>query len=530
MKQPLLSKKTLLGNPSEWISVSAGKWTWQINCHFNSPGLLRHLENPEELMNSAELLRKDARPRNTLIVRRTLPDFHSSPLIIKRYRPVNFLDSLKEGARSSRAVSAFEKAFALLNRNIFTATPIAASHTRRRLGRFESYLITEQIPNARPLREFRRGNFSARENQIVIRRLAETIAQLHNDGLSHTDPTLSNFFVQDAARAKFRIVLIDLDGLRSCGKVSLQKAADDLFPLFRRIPMSPREKNWFAAQYCRTRTDSVSSRELLSVLAAKAAADLKKPRTTEIVRSEKIHWRMRRGALHPKILAVMKEPESFLKSRELYFKNSRVVTVTRVPASVPGEPNLVLRRLKYGKLGHQIKDAFRASRARRALQHGLMLEKNGISTPRAFAAADVRQIRWPTAAYLITEQIPNAQTLARFLTQHPTSNRALAQRLADLLARMHNKGFSHRDLKSSNILLDGDLNPFLIDLDGLRVWKTLTIQRAVADLARFAQGISRHEKKLRLVQWRFLKRYCQQREPTLCVRELATQIAAKLSG
>jgi len=32
------------------------------------------------------------------------------------------------------------------------------------------------------------------------------------------------------------------------------------------------------------------------------------------------------------------------------------------------------------------------------------------------------------------------------------------------------------------------------------------------------------------VQWRFLKRYCQQRVPTLYVRELAAQIAAKLGS
>ncbi|MEP6662298.1 MAG: lipopolysaccharide kinase InaA family protein [Verrucomicrobiota bacterium] len=157
-----------------------------------------------------------------------------------------------------------------------------------------------------------------------------------------------------------------------------------------------------------------------------------------------------------------------------------MVLVVRVPAALPGEPELILRRLKYGKFGHRLKDALRASRANRALQHGLILERNGISTPRAFAAAEVRQMRWPTAAYLITEQIPQAQTLTAFLLRNPSPPRSLAIRLADLLARLHNKGFSHRDLKSSNILLDGESNPFLIDLDGLRIFKTLTEKRAVA--------------------------------------------------
>ena len=463
-----------------------------------------------------------------MVVRRGLPNCHPLSLIIKRYRPLNFLGSLKESARSSRAISAFEKAFFLLRENIFTAIPIAASQTRSRLGRAESYLITEEVPNARSLREFRRANFSASENSIVVRRLAEVMARLHNIGLAHTDPTLSNFFVRNDDRKKFEIVLIDLDGLRASRTVSVRKTIEDMSLLFRRVPLLPREKLWFAAQYCRTSKNAVSSRKFLSFLAEKSDADAKKPRPTEVLKCEKIRWQMRRGALHPKILAVMKDPETFLQNRELYFKNSRLVTVARVPASVPGEPDLVLSRLKYGKLGHRIRDSFRPSRARRALQHGLMLEQNGIATPRSFAAAEVRQMRCPTAAYLITQQIPSVQTLSHFLAQHPTANQALAQRLADLLARMHNKGFSNRDLKSSNILLDGDLRPFLIDLDGLQVWKTLKVQRAVADLARLAQGLSRHEKKLRFAQWRFLKRYCQQREPPLCIRELAAQIAAKL--
>lgn len=529
MKPPLLPDIKLRPDPPPWVAVSIEKLSWQIHGAFNKPELLRHLASPDSLITgAAKSLRQDSRPRNTLVVRLALPDCHPFPLIIKRYRPLSFWNSLKATIRTSTALSAFEKAFVLLRENISTALPIAASRSHRRTGRAESYLITEEVPNARSLREFRKGNFSAPENKMVVRRLAEVMARLHNAGFLHTDPTLSNFFVQNDDRSKFRIVLIDLDGLRVDQNASLVKAVMSLAALFRRIPMSPREKLCFAAQYCRTRKNIISSREFISLLDKKSEGDARKPRPIEVFQSGKIKWQKRRGILHQKILTVMQEPESFLQNRELYFKNSRVVTVARVPASAPGEPDLVLRRLKYGKLGHRIKDSFRPSRTRRALQRGLMLEQNGILTPRAFAAAEVRQMRWPTTAYLITEQIPAAQTLTRFLVEHPAANRMLAQRLADLLARMHNKGFSHRDLKSSNILLDGDLKPFLIDLDGLQVWKTVNIQRAAADLARLAQGVSRHEKKLRFVQWRFLKRYCQQREPALCAKEFGAQIAAKL--
>ncbi len=529
MNAPLAHKSNLRKNSPPWLTVSAGKWSWKIHAGFNSSELLRRLAAPEAFITAAtKPLREDLRPRNTFVTSLAWPECYPCPLVLKRFRPLTLLHSLKT-TRGSPAIAAFEKAFLLLNQNILTALPVAASETRWKAGRPESFLITEYVPNAQALREFRQGTFSKHQNRIVICRLAETIAQLHNTRISHTDPSASNFFVQHDDLKQFQIVLIDLDGLRPCREISPQKTAADLTFLCRRIPMSTREKLWFLSQYCRTRKDAIASRDLLALLEIQSLAEAKKPTATQLVQRGSFCWEARRGVLHQKVLSVMTKPESFLKTSEFYFKNSRVVTVSRVPGSAPGEPDLVLRRLKYGKLSHRIKDTFRASRTRRALYHGLLLEKNGIATPRAFAATETRQLRLPTAAYLITEQIPGAQTLIKFVSQTSNDCGTLAVRLADLLARLHNKGFSHRDLKPTNILIDENLNPFLIDLDGLRVWKSVTAQRSVADLVRLAQGISGHRKKLRFSSWRFLKRYCEQREGTFAVRDLAAQIGSKIS-
>jgi tRNA A-37 threonylcarbamoyl transferase component Bud32 len=249
---------------------------------------------------------------------------------------------------------------------------------------------------------------------------------------------------------------------------------------------------------------------------------------TAMRRVGNMSWESRKILQHEKILAVMNDPEAFLQNRALYFKSTRVVTVAKVPAASPGEPNLVLRRLNYGKTRHRFRDAFRASRTRRALRRGVMLEKCGIATPCAFAAADVRRFFWPRAAYLITKEVPGARTLSRFLAQNARPSRQVVWRMADLLAQLHNNNFSHRDLKPTNILLDGDSNPLLIDLDGLRRFACLSEKRAVADLARFAEGVSRHQKSLRLAQWRFLKRYCQQRQPPISPHDFSAKIEDKL--
>src|SRR5688572_1240736 len=157
-------------------------------------------------------------------------------------------------------------------------------------------------------------------------------------------------------------------------------------------------------------------------------------------------------------LPILENPESFLNDPSRFIKSSRVVTIARVP------PNLILRRLNYGKFIHRLRDLFRPSRAIRALIASTWLEQAGVPTPRALAAAEVRRMRWPVAAYLVTEEIPNARTLAFLFS----AKQKIPPGLPELIARLHNAGLSHRDLKWTNILFDEKGAPWLIDLDGIR--------------------------------------------------------------
>lgn len=220
-----------------------------------------------------------------------------------------------------------------------------------------------------------------------------------------------------------------------------------------------------------------------------------------------LKWRLAAQQNTDPLIHVLDQPEHFLLNDSLHFKDSRVVTVVRVPRLTPQQPDMVLRRLNYGKFSHRCRDFFRASRAMRALRQGLMLADIGVRTPKAFAAAEVRRWRWPLRAYLATEEIPGAVTLHRYLLKHRTVPRALIHSMALVLARLHDHGFSHRDLKLTNILLDHQLQPWLIDLDGLRWHRRLSSSRAQADLTRFAKGFVRYPGLLRYSGWRFLGEY-----------------------
>jgi tRNA A-37 threonylcarbamoyl transferase component Bud32 len=105
---------------------------------------------------------------------------------------------------------------------------------------------------------------------------------------------------------------------------------------------------------------------------------------------------------------------------------------------------------------------------------------------------------------------------------------AAVRRLADLLARLHEAGFSHRDLKASNVLLDDQLRPWLIDLDGVRRFRRLSEARAVADLARLAREFATSPTLLRWSGRRFLLQYCVSRNIPAAFRRLDARLRSEL--
>ena len=63
----------------------------------------------------------------------------------------------------------------------------------------------------------------------------------------------------------------------------------------------------------------------------------------------------------------------------------------------------------------------------------------------------------------------------------------MSGRFGHLIGMLHRKGFTHRDLKPTNLLITPDGSPYLIDLDGLRRPGSVSRHRAVADLVKLAR-------------------------------------------
>lgn len=240
------------------------------------------------------------------------------------------------------------------------------------------------------------------------------------------------------------------------------------------------------------------------------------------VRLGGLWWRVRGEAVNP-VQSVCADVERAIANASKLYKNSRNITV----ASIPGSPPLVIRRMNYGRLRHRLKDFLRSSRARRAFERGLRLEQAGLPTPRMLAVAELRRFGWPVSAYLVSDEVPAAQTLAAAVRARAVDLRPLAERLAAVIARLHDSGFVHRDLKPSNVLLDRERNPWLIDMDGLRFVRDPSERQVVRDLRVLATLLVKwpHARRAAL---RFLVCYCRQRGLTPRIRQLAARISATI--
>jgi tRNA A-37 threonylcarbamoyl transferase component Bud32 len=211
--------------------------------------------------------------------------------------------------------------------------------------------------------------------------------------------------------------------------------------------------------------------------------------------------------------AVLSDPDVWLRDPAWHLKNSRNVTLARVtPPDTQSQP-LVLRRINYGRWRQRLRDCFRPSRAHRAFRAALALESAGLPVARALAVAVWRRWRWPVRAYLVSTEIENARTLRQLAGDPEGLSRRLMDELAGLLARWHNAGFVHGDLKATNILVQPSGKIWLIDFDGVRRFQRVPETRAVQDLTRLLTGIIEaggHPSFLR--QARFVRRYCEERQ------------------
>jgi serine/threonine protein kinase len=142
-----------------------------------------------------------------------------------------------------------------------------------------------------------------------------------------------------------------------------------------------------------------------------------------------------------------------------------------------GVTPVVLKRVNVRARIEPLKNLLRSSQVLRSWINGHSLRDRCLPTPRPLAVFHRYRRGLPAEGYLLTELVPDPTSLASGI-------KPVATRLARLLRSMHDRGVSHRDLKSANVILAGGAEPILIDLVGVRTRVQPSDQQRAKELAR----------------------------------------------
>lgn len=400
---------------------------------------------------------------------------------VKRYRHhVVPLRSLKYFFAPSQARQEWKVARELETRGVPAVRHVAWGERWSRSGSLESILITEGFEGV-PLDEARDV-----DPKVVL----EFVEQLHACGVLHKDLHPGNLLVK---RKPMELRLIDLHGVIVKARLTSTERARNLallrigFP----IPVSPEVQ----------RLSTALRRQLLQQRSRRC---FWRNREFDRRRLGGMIWHVRLPFFTSIVEEVLSDPDGFLKSRAHILKPGRTSTVGRAEG-------VVLKRYNLRKVLSLAKDLARDSRARRAYRQSYHLELLGIPTARPIATADRRAGGVLLRSYFLMEEIQGAMDLGAYLRAGHLPKAALIQQAASLVGRMHAEGYSHRDLKETNLVLDSGGRLHVIDLDGLKFCDPVPERRAALDLMRLAGGLKQYPAVTRRHRILFLLGYCRVR-------------------
>ncbi|NLF30007.1 MAG: phosphotransferase [Planctomycetes bacterium] len=214
--------------------------------------------------------------------------------------------------------------------------------------------------------------------------------------------------------------------------------------------------------------------------------------------------------------AVLARPEALLDGDGVQpVKVSRSVTLVRRRLAIgPHSVDVYIKRQAPRRAVKALAGLLRPSRAMQAFRLGHALLARRLPTALPLAALEQRRGRRLRASILITEAVDPGVTVRQYagrLGAMPHRRRwAWAERLARLVRDLHNAGFSHRDLKDTNLLVAGtgpDEDLVLIDLDGLRRHRRVPWGRRLQGLMRINTATAPYAAVTRTDRLRALRTY-----------------------
>lgn len=175
-----------------------------------------------------------------------------------------------------------------------------------------------------------------------------------------------------------------------------------------------------------------------------------------------------RSYCQPEFLSFIQNPESaFSRQDATMLKNGRSSTVIRV--TMDGR-DLVVKRYNMKNIWHWLRRCLRDTRAKKCWRIAQKLQMFGINTAKPVAYIESKYLGLRGKSYFITECV-DGEDIGVYLRHCETDSakqNGMIKQVCELFAGLKRIAITHGDLKASNLLVNGDDEPVLIDLDGAR--------------------------------------------------------------
>ncbi len=471
--------------------------------------------------------------------------------------------------RPCPARTEFEGGVYAVRAGIPTVPPIAWTDDLRRGRRRCAVLITEAIEPVQALDEFwlalQSDDDACRRCEDATRlteQLAQMIARAHQAGFEHVDMHAANILVHRYAPRRYQTLFVDLYSARRGVPISDAAVVRNLAQLnqwFRRHSTIGQRLRFLRA-YLRWRNEyedlGAYSRPLDAGFATLVAALTRAARRhAQRLGTQRDHRVAKDGRYFGRInfgggwrgMGVLrcKHPRAESRASQLVFdvdwwrqqfsdplrwfadegdeaaacKTSHSGLVRRALFEHPDGPvPVIIKRPRARNWKRQVAQWLSASRSVRGWRVGHALLHRDVATARPLAVLERRIGPVVFDSLLVTEAIPGAMDLEAFLARKheelsPTAwhrfKRMLADELAMLVRRLHERGFHHRDCKASNILVveHPELKLLWIDMDGLRKARFESVSRNLHPLMRLHVSLLELPGLTTTDRVRFLRRY-----------------------
>jgi Lipopolysaccharide kinase (Kdo/WaaP) family len=526
-----------------WYWSQAGDTGWWVRPEWREVLLRDRGLRLEEWKRQGKLTTVKTGPHRA-VYRVDLPE---GSIYVKHFLVPDLRAMARQWFRRGKGRNEGRRAIKLRAIGVDTIDPIALGEQRKRAFLFENYLITLAIPETVPLDEFVEQHLpmmpeerASKVRQALARALAELTALLHDAGFVHQDFHPGNLLVRFDADDVPHFALIDLDALRTTPRLGWRAARQNLALLnhYFWLRCSRADRSRFLRYYMEAR--GIDPREARRFAPAIEGSTRRwaerlwrrwgkrccgKNKYFKTFRRDRA-WEIASRDLNRDVakclladpLGPLSQPDTVL------LKESRTTTVVEATMIVCGEPaRVIYKRFKAKKPLEWLLNILRPTRAWRSWQAAQHLSSRGIPTPKNLAILERTTpfLPIPLESFLVTLKAENAVTLSEYASKFlpmlgpEDARRAIrltTRSLAGLLRVLHERSISDRDLKASNIMVEGDpsreeprLSP--IDLVGVQLRNPLPRHRRIQNLARLQLSLESVPGRTRTDSLRFLRSY-----------------------